>query len=72
MTDELVFCVSIPDPAEARAALEKARFEFECLLDYVAANHPQVLTDDLGTSLMHDMGDHISYVWHKYGLVCDQ
>ena len=60
--------MSYPDPAEAMAALQRARFEFECLLDYVASNHPAALVEEFGPQLAvlaEEMQDEISSVWMK-------
>lgn len=38
-----VFSVSFADPAECLAVLEQARFEFECLLDYMAHHFAETL-----------------------------
>ncbi len=63
MNDE-AFVVCYPDPNEALKVLERKRFEFECLLDYVAANHPQMLAADFAV----DLQDYISETWAKYDL----
>lgn len=64
MSEERVFTVCLPDPAQALEELENKLFEFQCLLDYVAANHPQVLTAGFGESVE----DELHHVWAKYGL----
>lgn len=69
MTDERVFAVSYPDPNEAMEALRRARFEFECLLDYVATNHPAALVDEYGpqlATLAEEMHDEITSTWIKH------
>ena len=69
MTDDQVFAVCLPDPDEAMDALRRARFEFECLLDYVATNHPRALGDEYGYQLevlREELDDEIQHVWMKH------
>lgn len=69
MTTERVFAVSYPDPNEAMEALRRARFEFECLLDYVATNHPAALVDEYGPQLAmlaEEMHEEITSTWIKH------
>lgn len=68
MTD-FALSVNYPNPAEAMEALHRARFEFECLLDYVAANHPAALVDEFGPGLAvlaEEMHDEITSTWMKH------
>jgi hypothetical protein len=69
MTTDRVFAVNYPDPKEAIEALRRARFEFECLLDYVATNHPAALVDEYGpqlATLAEEMHDEITSTWIKH------
>lgn len=69
MTADRDFFVCLPDPKEAIAELHRARFEFECLLDYAAANHPAALVEEFGpqlATLAEEMHDEITSVWMKY------
>ena len=69
MKADYAFSVSYPDPAEAIEALRRARFEFECLLDYAATNHPAALVDEYGpqlATLAEEMHDEITTTWMKY------
>lgn len=69
MTDKRSFVVCYPDPKEAMEALERARFEFQCLLDYVAHAHPRALGDEYGYQLevlREELDDEIQHVWMKH------
>lgn len=69
MKADRAFFVMYPDPAEAMEALRRARFEFECLLDYVAANHPAALLDEYGSelaTLREELEEEVYGVWLKY------
>lgn len=69
MTDKHSFFVCYPDPKEAMEALERARFEFQCLLDYVAHAHPRALGDEYGYQLevlREELDDEIQSVWMKH------
>ena len=69
MTDkETSFFVCLPDPNEALQALERAKFEFESLLDYVAANHPQKLPPEYLGDMHEGLFDEILRVLTKYDL----
>lgn len=69
MNDDRIFSVNYPDPKEAMEALHRARGEFECLLDYVAMNHPAALVDEYGpqlATLTEELHDEITTTWMKY------
>jgi len=51
MTDQKVFAVCIPDASQAIQQLWEKRFEFECLLDYVAMTYPDALVKEYGPDL---------------------
>lgn len=58
------YLVCLPDPDQALHELEKAYFVFSSLLDYVAANHPKMLTADFAV----DVEQMLSDTWMKYDL----
>lgn len=43
-SEEMVFTIEITDPVDAAVMLEKKRFEYECVLNYVSRRHPEILT----------------------------
>jgi hypothetical protein len=65
MNTDDAFVVSYDDPAECLEKLEKVQFEFECLLDYMAMNHPKHLPADFIDGAI----EHLNDTALKYDLV---
>lgn len=68
MDYDFAFSVAYPDPDEALQALERARFELECLMDYVAANHPQKISAQYLEELVEYLEEEAEVIVGKYGL----
>lgn len=68
MSPENSLSVCIPDADEAIEKLERALFEFQCLLDYVASHHPQKLTAEYLEDLQAAISDDLDTMASKYGL----
>lgn len=49
--------LSYDDPAECLEKLERVQFEYECLLDYMAHNHPKHLPADFIDSAIEYLND---------------